>query len=279
MIGIVDVGGGLRGIYGAGVFDRCLDDEINFDCCIGVSAGSANVASFLGKQKGRNYRFYHEYPFRKEYMSIGNIFRCGSFLDLNYIYSVLSNTDCEDPLDYDALSSYGGKAIVVATDAATGKAHYFENNDFARDNYNILNASSAIPIVCKPCKIDNTLYYDGGVSDPVPIQKALDEGCDKVVLVLTKPKTFRKNNGKEAALSKIVKNSQPVLSKALQSSCQKYNDAVEFALEMEKQGRCLVIAPDDCCGVDTLTRNRVRLDMLYKKGYEDGSAIKSFVGD
>lgn len=277
MVGIVDVGGGLRDIYGAGVFDRCLEDGVSFDCCIGVSAGSANIASFLGKQKGRNYRFYHEYPFRREYMSISNIFRCGSFIDLNYIYSVLSNSDCEDPLDYEAFSSYNGKAIVVATDSTTGKARYFENKDFIKDDYSILNASSAIPIVCKPCAIGDTLYYDGGVSDPVPIKKAFDEGCDKVVLVLTKPKSFRKNNGKEGALSKIVKNSRPVLSTALQSSCKKYNDAVELAIKLEKQGKCLIIAPDDCCGVDTLTRNREHLDMLYKKGYQDASAIKNFV--
>lgn len=278
MVGIVDVGGGLRGIYGAGVFDRCLDDEINFDCCIGVSAGSANVASFLGKQKGRNYRFYHEYPFRKEYMSIRNIFKCGSFLDLNYIYSVLSNTGCEDPLNYDVLSTYDGKAIIVATETVTGKTHYFINSDFAKDNYNILNASCAIPVVCKPCEIDNVLYCDGGVSDPVPIQKALDEGCDKIVLILTKPKSFRKSNRKEVVLSKIIKNNKPNLSNALLNSCQKYNDAVDFAIELEKQGKCLIIAPDDCCGVDTLTKDKANLDRLYKKGYEDGSAIKSFVG-
>ncbi|WP_242833217.1 patatin-like phospholipase family protein [Clostridium saudiense] len=87
MIGVIDVGGGLRGIYGAGVFDFCLDNNINFDYGIGVSAGSANIASFLGKQKGRNLKFYSEYIFRKEYMSFHNLFRNGSYIDLDYVYS------------------------------------------------------------------------------------------------------------------------------------------------------------------------------------------------
>ena len=70
--GVVDVGGGLRGIYAAGVFDYCLDNGIHFDLCIGVSAGSANASSYIAGQKKRNYLFYTDYPFRKQYMSVRN---------------------------------------------------------------------------------------------------------------------------------------------------------------------------------------------------------------
>lgn len=277
MTGIIDVGGGLRGIYGAGVFDRCLDEGIEFDCCIGVSAGSANVASFLGKQRGRNYRFYHEYPSRKEYMSLNNLFRCGCFLDLNYIYKVLSNSGGEDPLDYETLCAYQGKAFIVATQKDNGMPHYFEKNDFLKDDYSILIASSAIPVVCKPCKIAQYFYCDGGVSDPVPIEKAIKEGCDKIILILTKPKDFRKDSKRETFLSELLKKSDPHIAKALRESCEKYNRNVELACQMEKQGSCLIIAPDDCCGVDTLTKNKENLHKLYEKGYNDGERIKSFI--
>ena len=106
MIGVVDVGGGLRGVYGAGVFDTCLDEGIAFDYLIGVSAGSANVASFLAGQKGRNLKFYADYSFRKAYMSFRNLLRRGSYLDLDYIYGdALTNAGGEYPLDYQTMAA------------------------------------------------------------------------------------------------------------------------------------------------------------------------------
>lgn len=103
MTGIVDVGGGLRGIYGAGIFDYCMEQGIHFDYCIGVSAGSANVCSYIAGQKGRNYQFYTDYSFRKEYMSMKNLLRQGSYINMDYIYGELSNTGGENPLDYEKL--------------------------------------------------------------------------------------------------------------------------------------------------------------------------------
>ena len=85
-LGIVDVGGGVRGVYGAGVFDYLLDKDIEFDTCIGVSAGSANVMSYISGQAGRNYTFYTEYAMRKEYMGKGNFIRKGSYINLQYIF-------------------------------------------------------------------------------------------------------------------------------------------------------------------------------------------------
>ena len=90
--GVIDVGGGLRGVYAAGVFDYCMDQKIQFDLGIGVSAGSANVASYIAGQKKRNYAFYTDYPFRREYMSLRNFLFKKSYLDLDYIYGKLSNT-------------------------------------------------------------------------------------------------------------------------------------------------------------------------------------------
>ncbi|MEE1246661.1 MAG: patatin family protein, partial [Acutalibacteraceae bacterium] len=98
---VIDCGGGLRDIYGAGVFDYCMDNGITFDMCIGISAGSANIASFISGQRGRNYNFYHEYAFRKEYMSFENVIKKKFYLDLDYVYGKLSNSNGEDPFDYD----------------------------------------------------------------------------------------------------------------------------------------------------------------------------------
>lgn len=109
--GVIDVGGGLRGIYGAGVLDRCLEEDLRFDLCIGVSAGSANMASYLAGQHGRNKPFYDEYSFRREYMSVHNLIRKHSYLDLGYVYGTLSNAGGENPLGLCGACPQPGRAL------------------------------------------------------------------------------------------------------------------------------------------------------------------------
>ena len=139
--GVIDVGGGLRGIYGAGVLDRCLEEDLRFDLCIGVSAGSANMASYLAGQHGRNKPFYDEYSFRREYMSVHNLIRKHSYLDLGYVYGTLSNAGGENPLDYAALARSPAELCVVAANAQNGEAQYFTKADLHPDDYRILMAS------------------------------------------------------------------------------------------------------------------------------------------
>lgn len=278
MTGIIDVGGGMRDIYGAGAYDRFLDDNISFDCCVGVSAGSGNLISFIAGQRDRAYRFYCEYSFRKQYMSFGNYFKNGSYIDFDYPYDKISVTSGEDPLDYNAFSLYKGKFFVVTTDAQTGEAVYFDGMNMPIDKYDPIKASGTLPVVCKPRNINNRLYYDGGVAEPVPLDKALEEGCDKIVLILTRPRNFRMIHGKESLVSKLIRGKYPDTAAALDRRAGKYNTAVERAVELEKQGKCLILAPDDCCGIDTLTKDKEKLDKLYHKGYEDAGAVKEFVG-
>ena len=151
--GVIDVGGGFRGIYAAGVLDYCLDQGITFDLGIGISAGSANLASFAAGQRGRNYRFYTEYGFRKQYASLENFIRRRSYIDMDYVYSTLSNHDGENPLDYPAIRDNPMEFMVVATDALTGEARYFGKEDMAQDNYDIFKASSSSPFFCPPYEI------------------------------------------------------------------------------------------------------------------------------
>ena len=277
MIGVIDVGGGLRGIYGAGVFDRCLDDEVYFDCCIGVSAGSASPASFLAKQKGRNYLFYHDYAFRKEYMSFQNLLKTGSYIGLDYVYGTLTNSGGENPINYENIKNYRGIYNVVSTDAKTAEPVYFTKDDLSLDNYRIFSASSCIPLVCRAVDINGRKYYDGGVADPVPLKRAFALGCDKVVLVLTRPVEEKKVPGADSRAATLMKHRNPEIAEKLNKRAEIYNNAVEWAKELQKEGKCLIVAPDDCCGITTLSKNADSLDRLYKKGYNDGEKIKEFV--
>lgn len=277
MVGVIDVGGGMRDIYGAGVFDRFLDDGVWFDYCIGVSAGSANLSSYLAKQRGRTYRFYTEYSFRKEYMSVRNFRKHGSYIDFNYVYDDLAASRGEDPLDYEVMTSFSGKYEIVLTDAVTGEAIYEDGGKMPRDKYDFIKASCSIPVVCKPREIEGVKYYDGGVADPVPLERALEEGCERVVLILTRPKAYRMAVGKENLAATVLKRKYPKTAEALVLRAVRYNKAVEKAIELEKEGKCIVVAPDDCCGIDTLTKDKEKLDELYRKGYNDGGAVKAFL--
>lgn len=276
-IGIVDVGGGLRGVYAAGVLDYCLDNNIEFDLGIGVSAGSANLASYTAKQPRRNHQFYTEYALRKQYMGLGNFIRKKSFIDLDYVYGTLSNSDGESPLDYVTMCNNRMEFIVVATEAETGQAKYFTKNDLMQDNYNIFKASSAIPFVCNPYIIDNVPYYDGALADTIPIEKTFQMGCSKVVLLLTLPLDTIRTPDKDIVLAKRIAKKYPLAAEKLKNRAAQYNAGVALAKEYEAQGKLLIVAPDDTCGVSTLSRDAQALCNLYKKGYSDGKKISHFL--
>ena len=277
MLGIIDVGGGLRDIYGAGVFDFCLDNSITFDYGIGVSAGSANMITYLASQRGRTFGFYHYFAFRKEYMSAGNFIKNRSYIDLNYIYGTLSNSDGEFPLDFDSFEKNPMKFKVVATDAETCEARYFDKSEITKDCYDILKASSAIPFVCKPVTIEGREYYDGGVADPVPLKKAYEDGCDFVVVVLTLPRDYRmEGGGKDAFAARMLNDKYPNMSFGLYSRFDKYNSQINYLEKMEREGKALIIAPDDLCGMTTLSKDQSKMRRLYEKGYEDAKALLKF---
>lgn len=275
--GVVDVGGGLRGVYAAGIFDYLIDENIHFDVCIGVSAGAANCASYLAGQKKRNYAFYTDYPFRKEYMSAANFFKKGSYLDLDYVYTELSNADGENPLNYEAIAANPAEYLVVSTNAVTGEAKYFTKADMSQDHYDIFKASCAIPVVCKPVEIEGSYYYDGALSDTVPLRKAFDMGCDKVVLILTKPVDEIRSAKKDERLARMFRRKYPKAAKNLEFRAERYNTAVAWAKKLEQQGKVLIVAPDDTCGINTLTKDKEALERFYQKGCRDGSAIKEFL--
>lgn len=275
--GIVDVGGGLRGIYAAGVFDWCLDQKILFDLCIGVSAGSANVVSYIAGQRGRNYRFYAEYSFRKKYMGIGRFLLKRSFIDLDYVYGTLSNSDGEYPVDYQKVAEGTSEMLIVATDARTGRVKYFDKGDIKQDRYDILKASSAIPFVCHPYDVEGIPYFDGALGDPVPVQKAFDCGCEKTVVILTKPERELRTSNQDEKFARRIQKKYPEAAKALRERARRYNEGVMIASEYAKKGCALIVSPDDTCGVDTLTRDKEAMDRLYEKGYQDAEKIHHFI--
>lgn len=275
--GVIDTGGGLRDVFGAGVFDWCMDNGVRFDYGIGISAGSANLTSYVAGQRGRNLPFYTEYPKRKEYMSLGNFLFKRSYIDLAYVYGTLSNAGGENPLDFDAVQENGMEWYIQACNARTGRPKFFTAADIAPDDYRILMASSAIPVVCKPVEIGGELYFDGALGQTVPVDKALADGVDKLVLVISKPADVRRDPKRDEKLARRLRRRYPAAAEQLAARAGKYNAGVERALELQRQGKVLVVAPDDVCGVGTLTKDPAPLKKLYDKGYAAASRIAEFL--
>lgn len=279
MTGIIDVGGGLRGIYTSGIYDYLLDKGIDIDYCLGVSSGSANLVTYVAGQRGRTKRFYDEYAFEKEYVSIGNYFKRGMLIDLDYIYSDVTNSTGKDPLDYEAVKNSPKKFTCVSTYADTATPRYFTKDDMAQDDYSILKACCAMPVACRrPIKVKGNEYFDGGVSDPIPYKKAFADGVDKLVVCITLPIDYRKT-AQPGWLVNILLAKYPKIRDEILVMHNTYNNGIEELIELEKQGKLLVVYPRECFGISTITRDKEGMRKLYELGYEDGKKIEKYLSN
>ena len=167
--------------------------------------------------------------------------------------------------------------LTVVTDALTGKPQYIPKQELIRDSYIPFMASSAIPGICRPVMLEGTPCYDGALGDPVPVEKAFQMGCDKVVLILTLPKDTVREPGKDAKLTRRIRKEFPEAAKALTNRANKYNEGVALARKYAEEGKLLIIAPEDTCGVHTLCRDSYKMKLLYGKGYTDAEKIIPFL--
>lgn len=271
MTGIIDVGGGMRDIYGAGVLDYCIDAGISFDVCIGVSAGSANLISYLAGQRGRTYRFYAEFSSRKEYMSFQNMHKTGSFFNLDYIYSALSNSDGECPLDFDKYEKTTSQFITVVTDADTGEVCYLDRSAQEKNNLWAIKASCAMPVACKPFKYGGRRFVDGGVAAPIPVEKAFEMGCDKVYIIIPRPAV--RKNAQFSLLMKPFLSDTPRVLELMKKRPEIYNSQLASLQKYIDEGRAVLISPDSDKGLNMITTDSRRLTDYYNKGYNDAKKI------
>lgn len=269
-IGLVIEGGGTRGIYGAGVLDRFLDEGLTFPYCIGVSAGSANLVSFLSGQKGRNYRYYKDHARNKNYMSVHNLVHKGSFFGLDYIYDTLTNN--LDALDYDALLATESMFHIVVTKADTAETVYLDRAHVDYYDSSALMASCAVPVVCRPITIGGAEYFDGGVTDPIPYQKALDEGCDKLVVILSRRRGFVKRPENFKPLYTKVLRNYPAIVNALDTRHTVYNDSLSALSKLEQEGRVVIVAPSVDVKMSMFNNDPALSDRMYRYAIGDAES-------
>lgn len=276
---LIDVGGGMRAVYGAGIYDYLMDNDLYpIDLGIGVSAGAADLATYFARQRGRVLRYFTVYPKRRQYMGLWPFLTRGTFMNLKYIYEDLSLPGCEDPFDAETFLRSSSDMVFVATNAHTGKPEYLEKSSIKIGNLTVLEATAALPVACKPIEFNGKLYYDGGISDPIPYEKAFGMGADKVIVILTKPRDFVRDPEKDRWIGNTLSRRYPEAGKAMLMRADTYNSQIRGMERYEKEGKLLVIAPDDTCGVTTLKHKDEDIMRLYDKGYKDAEKIIPFLG-
>ena len=275
MTGIIDVGGGNRAAFANGVLDYLVDNGIKTDLFIGVSAGAANGCSYVAGQSGRNIKFYTEYSLSPRAVGLLAKLRTGSFIDLDYIYGTLSKSDGKCPLDFKAFSASPTDFYAVATDADSGEAVYFGKDSMKNDDYRPVCASSCMPGVCRPYEYEGRRYFDGYVSDPLPVEKALELGCDRLLVLLTLPKNhFRSGKNDAEAAAKVKK--YPAAAEKLARQAEIYNAQLKTCLELEEEGKALIIYPRHN-HLHSFEKDKERIRALYREGYDNGPKAAEFL--
>lgn len=264
--GLVLEGGGMKGIYTAGVLDFFMEKNLYFSSCYGVSAGACHLCSYLSGQKGRSYRISTEYLDNKEYCSVYSLLTTGDLFGAKMCYDLIPNRF--DPYDYEAFGRYEGKACAVVTNIRTGRAEYIRLKDMKRD-IQAVRASSSMPLVSKNIRIGNELYLDGGISDSIPVRKSIRDGNRKNVVILTKETGYRREPSSGMGLVRARYFKYPAVYKRMKRRHLDYNRTLDFLEKMEQSGKAFVIRPGKKSSVGRVERDKEKLRALYEEGYMD----------
>lgn len=259
-------GGGLRGNYTAGVLDAFLSRGLEFPYVIGVSAGAGMSCSFVSRQKGRNFYILKTYRGDPRYLSIRSFLKTGNYFGLDFIYDELPNGLV--PFDMETFMASPSRFVTVCTDCETGEPVYFEKN---RDILTIMKASSAMPFVSRIVEYGGRKLLDGGISDAIPLQKAVADGFRNTVAVLTHPAGYRRKKSLRLP-AWLFYRKYPRFIKALETYVEKYNRDLSFVEEEAAAGRTLIVRPSVDLHVSRTDKDMAKLVSLYELGIKDGEA-------
>ncbi len=274
--GLVLEGGGNRAIYTSGVLDAFIEKGIEFPYVIGVSAGSCNATSFIAKNYRRQHDIVINYSNDKKYMGLGNILKGHSFLNTDWIFGELAYDIL--PLNQDEFDKSDTVLCAVATNGLTGKAEYFYPKSM-RNGCDELKASCSLPGVTNGVEIGGTTFFDGGLVDSIPLERAFDDGCQKAVVILTQHKGYVKEP-MNPKVKRIFKKFPKVGEAAINRHIM-YNKQLEFVKQCEQNGTAIVIQPTAPLNVSTLEKDVSKLEAIYQLGYKQGldraDEIKAFL--
>lgn len=271
--GLVLQGGGMRGIYTAGVLDVFLEQGVTgFDTVVGVSAGAIHGASYISGQAGRNIRYFTEFCGDKRFMSLRSWITTGNLFSVEFGYHEIPEKLY--PFDEAAFEANPAHFYVVCTNVETGNPVYHHCATMLGDDLEYLRASASLPLAAQVVSVDGKKLLDGGISDGIPLAWARRSGCGRAVVVLTRPAGHRKTPENSDALYRAVYGrSYPALVHCMADQAESYNATMEYIEAAEAAGECFVIRPTQDLQVSRTERDAARLREQYALGRRDAFAL------
>ena len=260
-------GGGMRGVFTCGVLDNFMERGIRFPFTIGVSAGACNGLSYMSGQKGRAKFSNIDLLGKYNYVGLKYLITKRNIMDFDLLFHTFPEEII--PYHYDKFAACPEDFEMVTTSCITGKACYFNEKNDPKRIIDIVKASSSLPYVCPISYVDGQPMVDGGVADSIPIQRAIDKGYDKNVIILTRNKGYRKPS-KPDNVPFFFYRKYPNLRKAISMR----NAQMELVERLESEGKILVIRPVKPLLVNRIERDTQKLLDLYNEGYNCAAYIK-----
>lgn len=266
--GMVLEGGAFRTIFSSGACDGLLAADIMPDYCVGVSAGIAYGVSYISKQSGRNLEILTRYANDKRYMGVNNLLRPGNhrcYFGLQFTYDTIPNELI--PFDYETFAAFPGEVEAVVTNMDTGKAEYLPvpRQD---ENFELLQATCALPFLFPVYHINGKPYMDGGAADAIPYDHAVEKGCDRVVVILTRERSYiRKQESLQPLIDRFYRK-YPKFCDTMRRRADDYNACRGRLFRLEREGKVLIIAPKCTKGFSRTERDVEKIKALYQDGYQ-----------
>ena len=266
--GLVLEGGAMRGLWTAGVTDVMMEHDVWPDGIIGVSAGAAFGCNYKSRQVGRAIRYNTRFARDKRYSGLWSLVTSGDYFNAKFGYHVV-------PYEYDLFDTKTFEQnpmqfIVVCTDVETGEAVYHDMNHVSFDELEWLRASASMPLASKVVEVQGRKLLDGGVSDSIPLSFFESIGYDRNVVILTQPLGYQKQPSKLMPLMRLSLREHPQFVKAMSERYIMYNRQLEFVAQAEKEGRCLVIRPDEKIPIGHISHDPEQMRRVYEIGRQVG---------
>lgn len=270
-------GGTFRTVFTAGILDAFLDHEIMMPYIVGISAGAINACSYVSEQKERTFRVLSDYRHDKRYMGFRNFFKEKSLFGLNFAYDIVPNQ--LDLFDWETFQSYKGTVQFGVTNAKTGQVEY--KNALEMDkSCTLLRATCAIPVLFPEIKLGEEPYFDGGLADPIPIRKAIEDGFEKHVLILTRPIGYRKHTDRQSKITmKLLSSRYPKLVETMKRRVIRYNETIRSIERLEEEGKVFIFRPEH--PIQSLEKDvnvmRKNYELGYMQAVEKMNQFKQFL--
>ena len=262
--GLVLEGGAMRGMFTCGVIDVFLENGIEFDGMVGVSAGATFGCNFASKQPGRALRYNKIYSHDKRYASFTSLVKTGDYFGAEFCYETLPKK--LDVFDYETFRKNPMEFWVTATDIETGRAVYHKFKDAGPTDMKWMRASASMPLFSSIVEIGTRKLLDGGIADSIPLQFMEHKGYERIVVVVTQPESYIKKKNSAMAVIKAVYRKYPALVHAMATRHLRYNRETEYIRAKAAAGKVFLISPDEPLNISHTEKNPAELERVYKAG-------------